>query len=265
MRDIELIHDPKDGAMKIAILVSGSGTNFSAIYDEQLRLERLGEANYGNVEVVFTNVPNCYGAAKARDLGVPVVSLTSKSFFEILNRNPKDDGLRDYYDAATISLIEGVCKPNIVVLAGYRRRLGGLFLRHYRNRVVNLFPGDITKTYLVREIDASIQALRAGERYIKCTVYLEKDGERFGRTIVQSKPISLKGFEERDAQKMQEKIRKEGEWRIYPFAVHQLIAKGRLGIDQNDNIYVDGKRIPDTGYRCRDSELSSNQPEKQLQ
>jgi phosphoribosylglycinamide formyltransferase-1 len=256
MRDIELIYNPRDGAMKVAVLVSGSGTNFSAIHDEQLRLKRLGETHYGNVGVVFTNVPNCDGADKAKDVGVPVVSLSSKSYFEILNRNPDDDGLRDYYDAATISLIEGVCKPDIVVLAGYRRRVGGLFLSHYRNRVVNLFPGDITKRYLVRGVDASIQALRAGESNIKCTVYLENDGERFGRSIVQSKPISLEGYEEREAGKMQEKIRKQGEWRIYPFAVHQLIAKGRLGIDEKYNLYMDGKRMPERGYQFKDADLN---------
>ena len=258
MRDIELIYNPKDGVMKIAVLVSGSGTNFSAIHDEQVRLERMGETNYGNVEVVFTNVPNCEGAEKARDLGVPVLSLCSKSFFEILNKNPDDDGLRDYFDAATISLIEGVCKPDIVLLAGYRRRIGGLFLSHYKNRILNLYPGDITKSYLIRGVDASIQALRAGESYIKCTVYLEKDGERFGPSIIQSKPISLEGYQERDAPKMQEKIRREGEWRIYPFAVHHLIAKGRIGIDKYDNIYVDGKRMPERGYQFKDTDLNSN-------
>jgi phosphoribosylglycinamide formyltransferase-1 len=251
MSDIEIIYNPNKNAMKIAVLVSGTGTNFLAIYDEQLRLEKLGEKNYGKIEVVFTNVPNCKGARKAADLGIPVVSLGSKSFFEILNANPENDEIRAYYDAATISLIEGVCKPDIVVLAGYRRRIGGLFLNHYKNRVVNLYPGDITKRYLIRGVDASIQALRAGEAYTKCTVFLENPGERFGPSIVQSQPISLEGYEERDATKMQEKIRREGEWIIYPFAVHQLIAKGRLGIDRNDNIYVDGKRVPKEGYQFK--------------
>jgi phosphoribosylglycinamide formyltransferase 1 len=251
MSDIELIYNPNDSAMKVAVLVSGSGTNFLAIYDEQLRLEKSGEKNYGKIEVVFTNVPNCKGAEKARDLGIPVLSLSSKSFFEILNKDPDNNEARDFYDAATISLIESICKPDIVVLAGYRRRIGGLFLSHYKNRIVNLYPGDITKRYLIRGVDASIQALRAGENYIKCTVFLEKAGERFGPSIVQSQPISLEGYEERDAPKMQEKIRKEGEWIVYPFAVQQLIAKGRLGIDRNDNIYVDGKRVPKEGYQFK--------------
>ena len=248
--------------MKVAVLVSGSGTNFLKIYEEQLRLEKLGEKHYGKVEVVFTNVPNCKGAEEARDLRIPVLSLSSKSFFEILNVSPDDNEARDFYDAATVTLIETICKPDIVALAGYRRRIGGIFLSHYENRIVNLYPGDITKGYLIRGVDAPIQALRAGEGYIKCTVYLEKDGQRFGPSIVQSQPVSLEGYEERDAPKMQEKIRKEGEWRIYPFAIHQLIAKGRLGIDQNDKIYVDGKEMPETGYQFLDSDLSLNCPKK---
>jgi phosphoribosylglycinamide formyltransferase-1 len=259
---IEPIYDPKDGAMKVAVLVSGSGTNFLAIYDEQLRLEELGEKNYGKVEVVFTNVPNCMAAEKARDLGISVLSLSSKSFFEILKTSPDNNEARDYYDAATITLIEAICMPDIVALAGYRRRIGSLFLSHYRNRIVNLYPGDITKSYLTRGVDASIQALRAGEGYIKCTVYLEKDDQRFGPSIVQSQLISLEGYEERDAPKMQEKIRKEGEWRIYPFAIHQLIAKGRLGIDHNDNIYVDGKRTSEGGYQFRHSDVDLHQPKR---
>ena len=244
--------------MKVAVLLSGSGTNFLAIYHEQLRLARSGKKDYGKIEVVFTNVPACEGADKARELGVPVVSLRSTSFFQILDKNQGDDEVRDYFDAATISLIEEVCKPDLVVLAGYRRRIGSLFLSRYKNRILNLYPGDITKSYLIRGADASIQALRAGENYIRCTVYLERHGERFGRAIVQSQPISLEGYGEQDALKMQEKIRHEGEWRIYPFAVHHLVAKGRIGIDKDDNVYVDGRIMPEMGYQFEDGDLNSN-------
>ena len=256
MGHIELIYKPNENPMKVAVLLSGSGTNFVAIYDEQLRSENFGNKNHGNVEVVFTNVPGCGGADKARELAIPVVSLESKSFFQILNKSSSDDGARDYFDAATICLIESVCKPDLVVLAGYRRRIGGLFLSHYKNRILNLYPGDITKSYLIRGVDASIQALRAGESYIKCTVYLESGGERFGRSIVQSKPISLEGYGELDAPKMQEKVRKEGEWRIYPFAVHHLIARGRIGIDRDDNVYLDGRRLPERGYQFKDGDFT---------
>jgi folate-dependent phosphoribosylglycinamide formyltransferase PurN len=123
------------------------------------------------------------------------------------------------------------------------------------NRVLNIYPGDITKTYLIRGVEAPIQALRAGEESLKCTVFLARNKERFGPAIIQSDQVSLEGFKEHNLKEMEEKIRKEGEWIIYPFAVHHLIAKGRVGIDNGDNIYVDGARMPKEGYQFKSSLL----------
>jgi phosphoribosylglycinamide formyltransferase-1 len=235
--------------MRVAVFLSGSGTNFTAIYEEGKRLAGMGGKPYAAIAAVFTNVPGCKGALKAAGLGIPVLALSSKLFFSALGRDPDDDEVRDYYDAAALAMIEEICKPDLIVLAGYRRRLGGMLLGRYRNRVVNLYPGDITKDYLVRGVDASVQAIRAGESSIKCTVYLERPHERFGPALVQSEPVSLDGYKEEDAEAMNELIRSEGEWRIYPYAVHNLIAGGRLGVDPDDNVYLDGKRLGKEGYQ----------------
>lgn len=249
MNQIGLIYKPNDKPMSVAILLSGSGTNFVALHREQKRLESLGERNYGRIQVVFTNMPGCKGAEKAREFGKPVVSLSSKSYFEVLQKSPDDDEIRDFYDASVISLIEEICIPDLVVLSGYRRRPGSIFMNRYKNKIVNLYPGDTTKAYLVRGVDASIQALRAREKEIKCTVFLTREGERFGPAIVQSQPISLEEFGEKDLREMQEKIRIEGEWKVFPYAVHRLIARGRVGIDNEGSIYVDGIKMPGEGYQ----------------
>lgn len=251
MNEVKLLYEPENEPMRVAVLVSGTGTNLIALYEEQIRIEESGGKNYGRIEVVFTNVPNCIGAERAREYGIPVVSLSSKSFFDILQRSPDDNEARDLYDAATIALMEEICHPDLVVLAGYRRRVGALFIKRYANRVVNIYPGDITRTYLVRGVDAPIQALRAGEESLKCTVFLARHEERFGPAIIQSDQISLDGLKEQNLKEMEEKIRKEGEWIIYPFAVHHLIAKGRVGIDNGDNIYVDWVRMPREGYQFK--------------
>jgi len=235
--------------MGVAVFVSGSGTNLRALYEEQKRLEESGDKNYGKISVVFTNAPNCKGAEIAKEFRIPLISLSSKSYFEILQKSADDDEARDYYDSASIALIEEICIPDLIVLAGYRRKLGSLFINRYKNRVINLYPGDTKKMYLVRGIDPSVQALRAGEKEIKCTVFLARDGERFGPAIIQSQPISLEGFNEKNIKEMQEKIREEGEWQIFPFTVHHLIAKGRVGIDGEDNIYIDGIKMPEEGYQ----------------
>jgi len=247
----EPVYKPKDRAMTTAVFISGSGTNLIAIYKEQKRLEKLGDHNYGKVEVVFTNAPNCEGADKAINLGIPVVSLDSKKYFETLGKTKDDNEAREYYDAGAIALVESRCDPDFIILAGYRRRLGYTFIDRYKNRIINLYPGDITKPYLVKGIDASIQALRAGEKNVRCSVFLERANQRFGPLVMRSEPISLEGYTENDVELMQEKVRKEGEWIIYPFAIHQLIAKGRLGIDENDCIYVDGDKMPREGYQFK--------------
>jgi len=246
---IELIHNPGNQPMSVAVFLSGSGTNFIAIHEEQKRLEKIGEKNYGRIDVVFTNVPNCKGSKIAEEYGIPIADLSSKKYFDLLNKDPNDDETRDYYDAAVISAVEQICTPDIIVLAGYRRRLGSLFLDRYKNKVINLYPGDITKDYLVKGVDSWVQAIRAGEEVTKCTVFLQKENERFGPALLQSKPISLRGFTEDDKGLMNEKIREEGEWKIFPYAVHNLIATGCLGVDKDDNVYMDGVKLERAGLQ----------------
>ncbi len=237
--------------MSVVVLLSGSGTNFIAIFEEEMRRRDAGEGVYGRIDAVFTNAPKCKGAEKAREYGIPVVSLSSSKYFGVVGRGPEDEEAREYYDAAAVTLIEQICAPDLIVLAGYRRRLGKGVLRRYKNKILNLYPGDITKDYLVRGIDASVQALRAKERNIKCTVYIEKENERFGAALMQSQPILLKGFKERNIESLNQKIREDGEWKIFPYAVHELIAKGRAGVDAQGNIHVDGEKLDAPGFQYR--------------
>lgn len=244
---IEPIYIPKEEPMRTAVFLSGSGTNFIAIYEDGKRRKAAGIIPYAEICAVFTNVPGCAGASKAAEYGIPVLGLGSKAFFSSLGKDPDDDEARDYYDAAAVALIESACKPDLIILAGYRRRLGGMILSRYRNRVVNLYPGDTTKGYLVRGVDASVQAIRAGESSIKCTVYLERENVRFGPALAQSEPVDLTGYEEKDAESVNELIRSRGEWKVFPYAVHELIAGGRLSIDADDNVYLDGRRLGKEG------------------
>ena len=136
-----------------------------------------------------------------------------------------------------------------MVLAGYRRRLSRLFTERFPNRILNLYPGDTTKDYLVRGKIACVQALENGEKSIRCTVYLENDPEtRFGTAVAQSADISLEGFGTGDGAAMEEKIREQGEWKLFPFVVHDLIANARVAIDGDGNIYVDDQKAGESGF-----------------
>ncbi len=235
--------------MKILVLASGRGTNFEKIHLRQLELEQDGGKNYGAIEHVFSNDPKAPVLAKAKALKIETSSISSEKFFADLGKPPSDEGGRILYDSAVISFIEEVFEPDLVVLAGYRRRLSRLFTERFANRIVNLYPGDTTKDYLVRGKTACVQAIENREKAIRCTVYLENDPEtRFGTVIAQSADISLEGFGIADEVAMEEKIREQGEWRLFPFVVHDLIANGRVAIDEEKNIHVDGLRTGESGF-----------------
>lgn len=235
--------------MKILVLASGRGTNFEKIHSKQMEFEQNGQINYGTIEHVFLNDPAAPVLAKAEALKIETSSISSEKFFADIGKPPSDEGGRILYDSAVVSLIEEVFEPDLVVLAGYRRRLSRLFTERFANRIVNLYPGDTTKNYLVRGKSACVQALENGEKTIRCTVYLENDPEtRFGTVIAQSADISLEGFAVGDVEAMEEKIRGQGEWKLFPFVVHNLIANGRVAIDEKNNIYVDGQRTGKSGF-----------------
>ena len=90
------------------------------------------------------------------------------------------------------------------------------------------------------------------EKSIKASVFLHRTDNRFGPCILQSKPVSIEGFNENDKDKLNEKIRIEAEWKIFPYVVHELIAKGRVSVDEEDNIYIDNYKIPVKGYQFTD-------------
>ena len=246
---IKPLYSDTRSPMKILVLASGRGTNFEKIHSRQVELEQDGGGNYGTIEHVFSNTPEAEVLKKAETLGIRTSYISSESFFGALGKHPSDDSGRTAYDSAVISLIERLFEPDLVVLAGYRRRLSRLFTERFPNRIVNLYPGNTTKDYLVRGKSACIQAIENGEKTVRCTVYLENDPEtRFGTVIAQSADISLEGFSAGDVAEMEKRIREQGEWKLFPFVVHDLIANGRVAIDGENNVYVDGRKIGGSGF-----------------
>lgn len=243
------LYEDTDRPMKVLLLASGRGTNFESIFSRQKELERSGEKNHGAVEHVFSNNPAAGILKKAEGLEIPSSCLSSARFFRSLGKDPSDEEGRKLYDSAVISLVEKLLEPDLVVLAGYRRKLSRVFTERFGNRIVNLYPGDTTSGYLERGREACVCAVENGEKAIRCTAYVENDPEtRFGPAIAQSAEISLEGFSPEDAESMGEKIRKQGEWKLFPFVVHDLVSNARVAMDGKNNVYVDGKKTGKTGF-----------------
>ena len=273
-----LVFDPSSSPMRYACGVSGSGSNYERIYEEDTR----------KFHVVFSNAPGCAGLAKAANHGAAVVYLDSERYFREmwgLDRIPRYGVERDSYDRAIMTLVEQAIsgRPDLICLAGYDLWIGNWMVDRYFPSILNVHPGD-AKRYDGLGWRPTAKAILAEERSVKSTVFFVDQSDDGGPVLIQSASIalsrwdtelreirrfaerqgaqSLKAFREADAREgkglyrslekvstaIQEALKIEGDWKIYPFAVHGLIAKGRVALDGR-RVFIDGVEMPEEGWQ----------------
>lgn len=149
---------------KIAILLSGRGSNFLAIHDAIGR----GDLNAG-ICCVVSNVPDAAGLAKAREFGLNAVSLPSRGIE------------RTGYDRLLLATLRPF-SPTLVCLAGFMRILSPEFLREYAGRVMNIHPALLPS---FPGLHAQRQALQYGVKVSGCTVHLVDEGVDTGPILLQ--------------------------------------------------------------------------------
>jgi len=157
---------------KIAILLSGRGSNFLAIHDAIGR----GDLNAG-ICCVVSNVPDAAGLAKARELGLNAVSLPSRGIE------------RTGYDRLLLATLRPF-SPTLVCLAGFMRILSPEFLREYAGRVMNIHPALLPS---FPGLHAQRQALQYGVKVSGCTVHLVDEGVDTGPILLQRAVEVLEG------------------------------------------------------------------------
>ncbi len=149
---------------KLAILLSGRGSNFIAIYEAIQRGDLDAE-----ICCVISNVPDAAGLAKAREFGLNAVSLPSRGTE------------RAEYDRR---LLMALCpsSPTLVCLAGFMRILSPEFLREFAGRVLNIHPALLPS---FPGLHAQRQALQYGVKVSGCTVHLVDEGVDTGPILLQ--------------------------------------------------------------------------------
>ena len=110
--------------LKVAVLVSGGGTNLQAILDA---IDN-GTITNAKVEVVISNNKNAYALERAKNHGI-----------EALCISPKDYGTRDAFNKAFLEKLDA-CRPDLIVLAGYLVVIPKQMIEKYRNRIINIHP-----------------------------------------------------------------------------------------------------------------------------
>ncbi len=157
---------------RLAILLSGRGSNFVAIHEAIQRGDLKAE-----ICCVVSNVAEAPGLAKARDFGLTAICLPSRGIE------------RSEYDRQLVETLRPF-KPALVCLAGFMRVLTPGFLREYPGRVLNIHPALLPS---FPGLHGQRQALQYGVKVSGCTVHLVDEGVDTGPILLQKAVEVLDG------------------------------------------------------------------------
>ena len=199
--------------MKIAVFVSGGGTNLQAIID------KIASGEIKNVEIaeVIASNNKAYAIERAKNAGIPSKVISKKE-------------LGDAYDEATLQELNSL-GVDLVVLAGFLSMLGPKTVQAYANRIINIHPALIPAfcgqgMYGIRPHEA---VLAKGVKVSGATVHFVNEHYDEGPIILQ-KAVDV--LPDDTPETLQKRIMEECEQVILPKAI-QLIADGKIEVVNN--------------------------------
>ncbi len=193
---------------RIAVFVSGGGTNLQALINAQ----RSGIIHSGEIVLVLSDREGAYALERAKKAGIRTELVTREEF-----------GGRAGAEARMIELLEEE-RVDLIVLAGFLCILSGDFTRRYENRIINVHPslipsfcGDGFYGLTVHE-----KALEYGVKVSGATVHFVNEVTDGGKIIMQKAVDVLDGD---TPETLQRRIMEQAEWVILPQATEMLCAK----------------------------------------
>mgnify|MGYP002785165044 CR=1 FL=1 len=189
--------------MRVAVFVSGSGSNLQAIIDASIESIEIA--------LVFSNNPDAYALKRAEKHGIPTLVI-----------NHRDFKSREEFEGEILKHLEPL-GIELIVLAGFMRILSPLLVREYGSRMINLHPALLPS---FPGIHAAKQAIDAGVKFTGCTVHFVDEGVDSGPIILQA-VVPVLDADDEDS--LLQKIHEE-EHRIYPEAI-RLISEGKIRIE----------------------------------
>ena len=208
-------------SLRVAVLVSGEGSNLQAILDRV--------HGRGGVEVVAvgSNRAAARGLERGREAGVETGVFEGSSYAD---RGARDDALGDWLEQRDVQL---------VVLAGFMELLGAPFIRRFSGRIINVHPSLLPAFSGVRAIE---QALEYGVKQMGVTVHFVDEGVDSGAILLQE-AFALDPPYSRDIAAIEDRIH-EIEHRLLPRAV-ELFAAGAVRVDPGSPRHVIVEEAPD--------------------
>lgn len=202
--------------LKVAVLVSGGGTNLQAIIDGV----KNGTITNTSIELVISNNKNAYALTRAQENGIQAKAIS-----------PKDFETREEFNEALFAALTEQ-EIDLVVLAGCLVVIPEKIIRHFRNRIINIHPSLIpsfcgTGYYGLKVHE---KALERGVKVTGATVHFVDEGTDTGPIIMQQ-PVMIE--DDDTAKVLQQRVMEQAEWVIMPKAIDD-IANDRIEV-------VDGK------------------------
>ena len=199
--------------VRIAVLVSGGGTNLQALIDAQSR----GELKNGRIAAVLSSRPDAYALERAARAGIPGYVVARKDFAS--NRE------------MTVALVDKLRELDIglVVLAGFLHILTGEMVDAFPNAILNVHPALIPSFCGAGYYGLHVHeaALAYGVKLTGATVHFVNE-EPDGGPIVLQKAVEI--LEGDTPEVLQRRVMEQAEWHILPQAV-SLFCEGRLRVE----------------------------------
>ena len=201
---------------RIAVLVSGGGTNLEALFNAQA----AGDLPHGEIVLVLSSNPGAFALERAKRRGVPAFAVSRKQ----LGQEP--------FEAALMKALTQY-RVDLVVLAGFLSILSENFVRRWPDRIVNVHPSLIPafcgKGYYGLKVHEA--ALRRGVKVTGATVHLVNEIPDGGRILLQ-KAVEVQPGDTPET--LQRRVMEQAEWVLLPQAVEQLAA--HIAAEKEDHL-----------------------------
>ena len=207
--------------MKIAVMVSGGGTNLQAIIDA------IENKTITNTEIclVYSNNPGAYALERAKNAGIKSVC-----------KSPKEFETRAEFNEALLQILKDA-DPDLIVLAGCLVVIPDIVVKAFPNRIINIHPSLIPSFcgtgYYGLKVHEKV--LERGVRVSGATVHFVDEGTDTGPIILQ-KPVMIR--QDDTPEVLQKRIMEQAEWKILPMAI-DLIANNKVQIRGN-KVFIEG-------------------------
>lgn len=189
---------------RIAVLVSGGGTNLQALIDAQ----RAGHIKSGRIELVVSSRKDAYALTRAEDAHIDAVALSRKEL-----------GAEGFEEA--LSNLLAMHRIDLIVLAGFLTILSGPFVEKWPQRIINVHPSLIPafsgEGYYGLKVHEA--ALKRGVKVTGATVHYVNAIPDGGEIILQ-KPVRV--HKNDTPETLQLRVMQTAEWRILPEAVERV-------------------------------------------